>query len=213
MGVFKRALAFILTAGMLIGAAGCSKTKKTFSISAVESILISRSAKKHEEITSFNRAVLNPSGMEDAPVYMNCEGLDAQSIYNVIVNHSMSFPAGEVTNALYACFWQNDPAGTAVDTTIYVLHFKDQKTADKIYRAIEQNLIQGWPNAKYASGKDDYQFSTVVIDYSAGKTERGVYLSANSVVFVRGLCENKNDDPLIAAVCEKLGIVTPVNAK
>ena len=213
MGVFKRAFAFILTAAMLISAAGCSKTKRVFSISTVENILISRNAYKYNEITGFTRAVLSPSEVEGKPVYMSSEGMDAQSLYNVIVNHSMSFPAAEVTAALYSCFWQNDPSGTPSDTTVYVLHFSDEKTADKIYRAIDQKLVQGWANARYASGKDGYQYSTVIIDVSGGQSERGVYLSRNSVVFVRGFCDGKNDNALIATVCDKLGVVTPVDAK
>ena len=188
MGVFKRALAFILTAVMLIGAAGCSSSRKGFSFSDIEDITISKNAVKYEDCSGFSRAVMSATEANGELVYMNCEGADAQSVYNVIVNQSYILPACDPESAFYMCRWQEDKSGTPTDTTIYILTFKDGKTAEKMFSAIELQLIKSWSDGEIVTGKRSYQYSTLIVEGNDCRYERGLYRCKNTLLFVKGLC-------------------------
>lgn len=213
MGVFKRAFAFILTAAMLICASGCSKSRKAFSFSDVENTMISRNAVKFDDCTSFSRAVMSATDSNGDLVYMNCDGTDAQSIYNIIVNQSYILPACELESAFYMCRWQKDKSGDPADTTIYILTFKDGKTAEKMFSAIELQLIKSWSAGENVSGKKDYQYSTLIVEGNGSKYERGLYRCKNTLLFVKGLCTDYGDDEIVGEICDKLDVVTPMNAK
>ena len=213
MKFLKRVVAVVLTAGILAGAAGCSKSHKAFSYSDVEDIPYSRLAEKYEDVTVFSSDIMNPTMLEGKPAYIKCKDLDAQSVYNVIVNRFHTLPVSEVKDAFYMCCWQEDKAGTPTDTTIYILTFKDSSTAERIFGALEVSLILGWPNGKNASGKKGYQYSTVYFESETGTYERGLYRSKNTVLFVKGVCNDGRDDDLVAEFCNKLDVVTPVKAK
>ena len=86
MGVFKRAFAFILTAAMLISAAGCSKSHKAFSISDIESVSVSRGAVVYSDVAYFSSDIMSPKKLDGKPASIHSEEMNAQSLYSSTSN-------------------------------------------------------------------------------------------------------------------------------
>lgn len=213
MKFLKRVAALALTAVILVGGTGCSKSHKAFSISDIESVSVSRGAVEYSDVAYFSSDIMSPKKLDGKPASIHSEEMNAQSLYNVAVDRFHMLPAVEVKEAFYICTWQKDDGGQYADTEAYLLVFNDTKTAEKLFGALEVQQITGWPDGKYASGNKGYYYSTVCYDTNTGKYERGIYRAKNTLLYVKGVCKYGTEDALVAEVCDKLGVVSPMKAK